>query len=337
MNMMVTGGSGFIGSHFIEELFRESYFHHSCEFFSPSKVINVDIADDLSIFDNKKYEYQRCDISSDLNKLRTIIKDVDCIVHFAGKTHVDESIINSSDYVLSNIIGTHNLLSLCLDEWNEGNYFFRNKQFIHFSTDEVFGSLDIDDPPFTINSPYNPTNPYSATKCASDLLVSSFIKTYQFPAIIINTTNNYGSRQYHTKLIPKAIYNCINGIDMPIHDHGQHIRNWFFVKDCVKCIVRIINSKNGVGKKYTIGGNVEHSTIEMLRIIEKFYFQYDNNLPKPKYKYIEDRLMNDFRYSVSNIEYEDDYGKINYSNFEETLCQTVYDLIEGIITDEKNI
>ena len=321
----VTGCLGFIGSYVTRACLNKGWYVRGID--KITYASNSNLLEEFESWDTFTFE------QTDINDLE-FLYECDYVINTAAETHVGNSIVKSEEFMHSNINGVHNLLELIKNYRAEGK---NSPILLHFSTDEVFGSLDIDDPPFTINSPYNPTNPYSATKCASDLLVSSFIKTYQFPAIIINTTNNYGSRQYHTKLIPKAIYNWINGIDMPIHDHGQHIRNWFFVKDCVKCIVRIINSKNGVGKKYTIGGNVEHSTIEMLRIIEKFYFQYDNNLPKPKYKYIEDRLMNDFRYSVSNIEYEDDYGKINYSNFEETLCQTVYDLIEGIISDEKNI
>tara|TARA_Y100000034_G_C6901995_1_gene417425 strand:- start:1034 stop:2011 length:978 start_codon:yes stop_codon:yes gene_type:complete len=317
MKIVVTGGSGFIGSHFIEETIKEKEVERIYNFDKMTPFAN----ENLPFETDGKYSFYKCDISTaEFRKVKSIFKEVDCVVHFAAESCVDKSFIDSIDFVNTNVLGTYNLLSLCMEGWKN----FSGKKFIHFSTDEVYGSLGKKGKSFTNRSSYKPNNPYAATKASSDLLVRSFVKTYGFPAIILNSTNNYGSRQQNTKLIPKTISNWINEIPITVYGTGKQVRDWFYVKDCVNCVKKVIFN-DIQGNKYLIGGKNEMTNLDILKIMKR-YFEETMYIYRDFEYYIDfvkDRLHHDFRYSVDISDFEEDYGKIIYSDFEETLKKTV--------------
>ena len=317
MKILVTGGSGFIGSHFIEEIIKEKEVERIYNFDKMTPFAN----ENLPFQTDGKYSFYKCDISTaEFRKVKAVFNEVDCVVHFAAESCVDKSFTDSMDFVNTNIFGTYNLLLLCMEEWSN----FNGKKFIHFSTDEVYGSLDKNDKSFTNNSPYEPNNPYAATKASSDLLVRSFVKTYGFPAVILNSTNNYGTRQQYSKLIPKTISNWINGIPMTVYGTGEQIRDWFYVKDCVSCVKRVLFD-NLRGDKYLIGGKNEMKNLDILKIMKGYFeeFMYVYRDFDYYIDFVTDRLHHDFRYSIDISSFEKDYGKVTYSDFEESLRNTV--------------
>ena len=231
MNILVTGGSGFIGSHFIEEILKRDDI---------TKVYNVDAgtyaANKTLPFDtDSRYQKLTMDISAPYfpsQKGYFESLNLDYVVHFAAESHVDNSIKNPKKFIDTNIVGTFNLLEIFKDTVI--------KKFVHVSTDEVFGSLSYKESEFDINSPYRPNSPYAASKAASDLLVRSYVKTYKFPAIITNCSNNFGPRQYPEKLIPVCINKLKNKEKIPLYGSGENIRDWIYVKDHVNALINVL-------------------------------------------------------------------------------------------------
>ena len=221
-NILVTGGAGFIGGNFCNLLLQDTQFN----------IINMDdltyaSKDKIFYIHNKKqYQFYKKNIC-DKKAIQDIFSKhkIDAVVHFAAETHVDNSIKQSDQFINTNILGTHNLIQVCKDQISN-NHLSKDFVFIHISTDEVFGHLEKQDPPFTEETKYNPRNPYSASKAAADHLVRSFVATYNFPAIILNCCNNYGPLQHEEKLIPKIIHNIIQQKPIPIYGAGKQIREW---------------------------------------------------------------------------------------------------------------
>ncbi len=314
MNILVTGGSGFIGSHFIEEVLKRS---------DVTKLYNLDAntyaANKTLPFENdNRYQKLTMDIAaayfpSQKGFLESL--NLDYVVHFAAESHVDNSISGPKKFVDTNIIGTFNLL--------ENFKSSKIKKFIHISTDEVFGSLNNKEGPFDIDSPYRPNSPYAASKAASDLLVRSYIKTYKFPAIITNCSNNFGPRQFPEKLIPLAINKLKNKEAIPIYGNGSNVRDWIYVKDHVNAIIHVIQD-GIVGKQYLIGGNNEISNIQLIHSIVAVYETVTNQTVDWEwFEYVTDRKGHDFRYAIDTKDFEMQLKNFKLTDFSENLKATV--------------
>lgn len=314
MKLIITGGCGFIGSHFIEEILKNDNIE---------KIYNIDCgtyaANKNLIFENDpRYNLISMDISEPcfLNEAKNLESlSADYVVHFAAETHVDNSIKSAKKFMETNVIGTFNLLEI-----------FKNiniKKFIHVSTDEVFGSLKFEDPPFTKNSPYRPNNPYSASKAGSDLLVRSYFQTYNFPAIVTNCSNNYGPRQFSEKFIPVCINKLINKKPIPLYGNGKNIRDWIFVKDHARALVRIM-IEGEIGQQHLIGGKNELSNYDLIYILADEYSRLTSvNIDWQLFEFTEDRKGHDIRYSIDTKDYEMSFPKTKYTNFNYALVETI--------------
>lgn len=315
MNIMVTGGLGFIGSHFIEECINDKKI---------KKIINVDCetyaANKNLKFDIKKYIFIKENINSKF--IRKILSkyDVSHVVNFAAESHVDNSIKNSCKFIKTNINGTHNLLELSLEK--------NIKKFLHISTDEVYGSLSEKENSFDENSPYRPNSPYSASKASSDMLVRSFRKTYGLNTIITNCSNNFGPRQHKEKMIPVAIDCLLNKKPIPIYGTGKNVRDWIYVKDHVKILKSILYKNHNASHQYLIGGENEISNLDLIFKIKEFFEKIKKEkIEHSLYKQVADRKGHDFRYSINNNSLKKEY-KIKLSNFDKSLSDTIKYYIE---------
>ena len=288
--LLVTGGLGFIGSNLIELLLKNKF-----------RVINIDKVSYSSNFYNtkdykkdKNYRFIRCNINNQV-KINKILKKYkpDCIFNLAAETHVDRSIDNAKHFIKSNITGVFSLLQVCK------SYAKKNKKFkfIHISTDEVYG--DKIKGSSNENDPYKPSSPYAASKASSDHLVYSYIRTFNFPGIVTNCSNNYGPKQHPEKLIPKIIYNILNNRPLPIYGKGINEREWIYVKDHCEALLKIYQ-KGLVGNFYNIGSN------EVLKnnvLIKNILSIAKKNIlvgKKVRVIYVKDRPGHDIRYSLNS-------------------------------------
>ena len=280
MTIFVTGGAGFIGSNFVHLLKGNCY-------------------DDIVVLDKLTYAGD----PDNLSPLSVIVKGVDIaykrrledlfqqyrpkyIFNFAAETHVDNSIGDVSPFIDTNIIGTINLLDLSVK--------YDVQKFHHISTDEVYGSLGYDDPPFTETTPYDPQNPYAASKASSDHFVMTYHNTYGLPTTITNCSNNYGPRQHKEKLIPKTISNILQNKPIPVYGKGENIRDWIYVKDHCRAILDLWYV-GGQGQKYNIGGECEVKNIDLVKMIIKIMGASEDLI-----QYVDDRPGHDLRYAIDN-------------------------------------
>jgi len=302
--IIVTGGLGFIGSNLIELLLKKNFF-----------VINIDKITYSSNFYNtkdfnksKNYKFIKCDIKD--RKLKKIIfenKPVG-IFNLAAETHVDRSIDNPENFIQSNIVGVFNLL--------ETFKLFSKKnktKLIHISTDEVYG--DILNGRSSEDYPYKPSSPYAASKAASDHLVSSYVRTYNIPAIITNCSNNYGPKQHPEKLIPKLIYNIMNNKPLPIYGKGKNSREWIYVKDHCEALLKVFQ-KGKLGEFYNIGSNKNLNNLEVCKNLLQSSKKLMNLGNKVKINFVKDRPGHDIRYALNSNKIKKNlkwYPKINFN------------------------
>ena len=323
MKIIITGGAGFIGGTLIRKLLKErNYF-----------IYNIDqlgYASDLSWIKSSKYDQSLHNfLKIDLrNKqiLEKAVKEIepDLIIHLAAESHVDRSIENPLKFIESNIIGTFNLLEAARKYWEEISEIKKKLfRFIHISTDEVFGSLDLDGK-FDENTKYSPRSPYSSSKASSDHLVYSWYHTYGLPTIISNCSNNFGPYQFPEKLIPLSILKGIEGEKIPLYGDGLNIRDWLYVEDHIDALL-LIAEKGKVGKSYCIGGFGEKTNkevqLEICNILDKV---------KPKefphsdlIKNVADRPGHDKRYSINSNLIQKELGWIPKVSFEDGLKKTI--------------
>lgn len=314
MKILVTGGSGFIGSHFIEEILKrndvEKLYNLDANTYAANKTLPFD--------KDSRYQKLTMDVSAAYfpsQKAYLESLDLDYVVHFAAESHVDNSITGPRKFIDTNIVGTFNLL--------ENFKTSKIKKFIHISTDEVFGSLTIKDNPFDNDSQYKPNSPYAASKAASDLLVRSYVKTYKFPAIITNCSNNFGARQFPEKLIPLAINKLKSKEAIPVYGTGENVRDWIYVKDHVNAIIRVMED-GVIGKQYLIGGDNEISNNELIHAIKDVYEELtQTKVDWEWYKFVEDRKGHDYRYSINNWELKQQFPDYKLSDFKQSLKDTV--------------
>lgn len=312
-NILVTGGCGFIGSHFVEKLLNTPDVGSIINFDKLTYAANKNLGFNI----DPRYKHYVADINDGVIIWQTLNKfEITHVVHFAAESHVDNSIYSPDPFVTTNILGTYNLLKAVFD-------YGKIEKFIHISTDEVFGSLNSKESAFTVDSPYKPNSPYSSTKAASDLLVRSYNKTYKVPTIITNCSNNFGPRQHSEKLIPTCIRKLKAREPIPVYGNGGNIRDWIYVKDHVDCIWSVLENGD-VGQQYLIGGNNELTNLELIEHIKVAYEEATNTKVDYDYiQYVEDRKGHDLRYAIDMFDYEQKFGKVNYYNFTEALRTTI--------------
>ncbi len=306
MKILVTGGAGFIGANFI---------HYILGKYPEDKIVNLDALTYAGNLDNLKdiegnpnYEFVHGDIT-DKKLVNDLVKEVDVIIHFAAESHVDRSIKDSDAFVRTNVNGTLNLLEACK---NNGN-----KRFHHISTDEVYGSLEKDDPAFNEKTPYDPRSPYSASKASSDHLVRSYFHTHNLPITISNCSNNYGPYQFPEKLIPLFVTNLIEGKKIPIYGTGENIRDWLYVKDHCIAIDKIVR-EGKIGETYCIGGNAERTNLEITHKILELMGADESSI-----EYVEDRKGHDKRYAIDFSKIKNELSWEPSISFEDGISETV--------------
>ena len=328
MTILVTGGAGFIGSNFIHDWFLENN----------ELIINIDKLsyaaniDNLSSLRDSKLHVLVVGDIADNTLITKVLEEYKprAVVNFAAESHVDRSITNPKNFVLTNIVGTFELLNCVRSYWE--NHFKNNGQefrFLHISTDEVYGSLSIGTPSFTEKNRYKPNSPYSASKASSDHLVRAFYRTYGLPVITTNCSNNYGPFQFKEKLIPLAIHNAVEKKPIPIYGNGMNIRDWLFVQDHCSALRKVLKSGK-IGEVYNIGGLNEKTNIEIINsvcdILDSIRpINYRNKLKSYRelITYVEDRKGHDYRYSVSTKKIEKKLGWRPLETFESGIQKTV--------------
>ena len=295
--ILLTGGLGFIGSTAIKMILSKTH----------DEVLNIDkhsyasMPEALNLVESSsRYSFLKIDISQ-YELTKKVIADYapDVILHLAAESHVDNSINSPKEFIESNIIGTYNLLQAANELWTDKDRL--NKKFIHVSTDEVYGSLEQNEAPFTESTKYSPNSPYSASKASSDMLARAWYKTFGIPVIISNCSNNYGPWQFPEKLIPVVIKKALNHEKIPIYGNGLNIRDWLFVEDHAAALINIY--QNGeAGEKYNIGGNNEISNLDLVEKICAILDEVSPSMNIPKYSqlisFVRDRPGHDLRYAI---------------------------------------
>ncbi len=320
---LITGGAGFIGSCYVLQSRQQNV-----------RVINLDKLTYAGNMDNlialqgdNDHVFVQGDIGNE-ELIRHILSTYkpDAIINFAAESHVDRSIVDPDAFVRTNVLGTCVLLRESLAYWRslEGTY-KETFRFLHVSTDEVFGTLHLDDAAFTEDTPYAPNSPYSASKASSDHLVRSFHETYGLPILITNCSNNYGPRQFPEKLIPLVICNALDGKALPIYGKGDNIRDWLHVEDHCTAIETVLQ-KGQVGRTYNVGGRAERTN---LQVVHALCSALDTFVPRAQGKYadlityVSDRPGHDFRYAIDCSRIENELGWTQAHTFDDGILETV--------------
>ena len=300
-SILVTGGAGFIGSNFVHYLLAAE---------PDIRVINLDALTYAGSLENLKdlpdperHIFVKGDICDNqlLDEILTRYQ-IDTIAHFAAETHVDRSILGPDQFIQTNIVGTFTLLEAARTYWLEQQALPQDQvRFHHVSTDEVYGSLLPDDPPFSETTPYAPNSPYAASKAASDHLVRAYHHTYGLPVSITNCSNNYGGYQFPEKLIPLMILNALDGRPLPVYGDGQQIRDWLYVEDHCEAIWLVIR-RGTPGETYNIGGNNQPVNLEVIQTLCDILDELQGELPHAPHasliQHVVDRPGHDRRYAI---------------------------------------
>ena len=328
MKILVTGGYGFIGSALIRHIIKNTNY-------SVLNIDNLTYASNINslneINSSERYLFKKGSINNK-SFIRKFLKSFqpDIIMNLAAETHVDRSIKNSDKFILTNILGVHNLLKESLKYFEKLKSSKKNKfKFIQISTDEVFGDLDLKQKKkFYEKSPYNPSSPYSASKASGDLLVQSWSRTYGLPVIVTNCSNNYGPYQNNEKLIPTIIRCALKKKKIPIYGDGLNTRDWLYVEDHANALLTIAMSGK-IGENYLIGANSEYKNIEIVNkichILDTIKPLKSNNLKSYKdlIYFIKDRPGHDRRYSVNCSKLKKEMGWRPSVNFDKGLKKTI--------------
>ncbi|MDZ7611643.1 MAG: dTDP-glucose 4,6-dehydratase [Candidatus Moranbacteria bacterium] len=308
MNILVTGGAGFIGSNFI---------HYWLENYPEDRVVNLDALTYAGNLENLKsaenqnnYKFYQGDIL-DGDLVEKIIKNegIDTIVNFAAESHVDRSILDPDAFVKTNVMGTHVLLRKALENGRI--------RFHHISTDEVFGDLEPEDAPFNEENSYKPSSPYSASKASSDHLVNAYFRTFELPVTISNCSNNYGPFQFPEKLIPLFITNLMEGKKIPLYGDGSNVRDWLHVEDHCRAI-DVVLKKGKLGETYCVGGGCEKTNKEITHAILEAMGKSENEI-----EHVADRPGHDKRYAIDYSKIKEQLGWEPKFNFKQGMKQTI--------------
>lgn len=316
--ILVTGGAGFIGSNFVRHVLENS----------DARVINLDLLtyagnlESLADLPEDRHAFVHGDIC-DRALVRSLfeVHRPDSLVHFAAESHVDRSIDDPDAFVRTNVNGTQALLDGAFEYWRAGNDGFR---FVHVSTDEVYGTLSSDEPGFTERHAYAPNSPYAASKASADHLVRAWHRTYGLPAMITNCSNNYGPYQFPEKLIPLMLINALEGERLPVYGDGQQRRDWLYVVDHCRAILRVLEAGEP-GRVYNIGGNAEMANLDVVYLLcDLLDDRAPGNQPRRELiEYVADRPGHDRRYAIDARRIRDELGWQPTVSFAEGLARTV--------------
>jgi dTDP-glucose 4,6-dehydratase len=320
MNLLVTGGAGFIGSNLIHQIIDDERI---------TKLVNLDCLTYAGRLENlerisrhPKYHFEKVDLRDKAATLRVVENyDVTHVMHLAAESHVDRSITGPGDFITTNIVGTFNLLEACRGYW-KGE--FSGRRFHHISTDEVYGSLGATGF-FTETTPYAPNSPYSSSKASSDLLVRAYHHTYNLPTVITNCSNNYGPYQFPEKLIPVVIQSVLARKSIPVYGDGMNIRDWLYVRDHADALWLVLN-RGVLGETYNIGGHNEWANIHIVQLIcdtiDELAPQAGGN-SRSLITYVKDRLGHDRRYAIDAGKIQRELGWTPAHKFEQGIRETI--------------
>ena len=325
MTILVTGAAGFIGSNFVLDWLEQ------CN----EPVVNLDLLTYAGNLENLKelegdprHQFVRGSIG-DRSLVANLLADTKprAVINFAAESHVDRSIHGPGEFIQTNIVGTFNLLESVRGYWNDlpedQKAAFR---FLHVSTDEVYGSLTKEDPPFSETNQYEPNSPYSASKAASDHLVRAWHHTYGLPVVTTNCSNNYGPYHFPEKLIPLCILNALHGKPLPIYGDGQQIRDWLYVKDHCSAIRRVLEAGK-LGETYNVGGWNEKANLDVVHtlcaILDELKPRADGQSYKTQITFVQDRPGHDRRYAIDARKLEKELGWKPQETFETGIHKTV--------------
>jgi dTDP-glucose 4,6-dehydratase len=307
MNLLITGGAGFIGSNFIRYILDK---------YSDYRAINLDkltyagnLENLTGIDKDPRYAFEKGDICDKTRVQMCVVRyEIDVIVHFAAESHVDRSIIGASEFVQTNVVGTNVLLEVVKE--------LKIKRFLQVSTDEVYGSLG-DSGLFTEETPLHPNSPYSASKASADMLALAYHHTFGLPIVMTRCSNNYGPYQFPEKLIPLMIANALNDKPLPVYGDGMNVRDWLHVQDHCSAIDTVLH-QGRIGEVYNVGGNNEKPNNEIVKLILQ-------NLRKPEslITYVEDRLGHDRRYAIDSSKIQKEFGWKPAYTFERGIAETI--------------
>lgn len=327
MNILVTGGAGFIGSAVVRHILENTN----------NTVINVDAltyAGNLesipSELQSERYVFQQVDIC-DYQALKQVFDEYkpNLVMHLAAESHVDRSIEGPGEFINTNVIGTFNMLECARHHWQNLTADTQAKfKFHHISTDEVYGDLEGTDDLFTEQTPYAPSSPYSASKAGSDHLVRAWGRTYGLPIVVTNCSNNYGPYHFPEKLIPHVILNALHGKSLPVYGDGKQIRDWLFVEDHARALYKVV-TEGKVGETYNIGGHNEKQNIEVVHTICELLEELVPNKPEgiTNYKdlitFVKDRPGHDVRYAIDATKMQQELNWVPEETFETGMRKTV--------------
>ncbi len=320
MHILVTGGAGFIGSHVVRHFLKA---HPDCTITNLDSLTYAGNLANLSdVEQNPRYRFIKGDIT-DAPFLVKLFEEsrFDGVIHLAAESHVDRSIANPTEFVITNVLGTVNLLNAARAAWKSS---FEGKRFYHISTDEVYGSLGKDGL-FTEETPYDPHSPYSASKASSDHFVRAYHDTFGLPVVISNCSNNYGSYQFPEKLIPLFINNICRKRPLPVYGKGENIRDWLWVVDHAQAI-DVIFHRGKTGETYNIGGHNEWTNIDLILLLCRIMNEKLGRQPgesEALITYVTDRAGHDLRYAIDSSKLQRELGWVPSISFEKGLELTV--------------
>ena len=307
MNVLVTGGAGFIGSNFVRYFLKK---------YPAYRIINLDkltyagnLENLTDVQSNPKYTFEKADICNKARVTEIVTKHgIDSIIHFAAESHVDRSILGATEFVQANIVGTNVLLEVAKEQ--------NIQKYLQVSTDEVYGSLD-NTGKFTEETPLHPNSPYSASKTSADLLALAYQHTFGLPVVVTRCSNNYGPYQFPEKLIPLMIANAMNNKPLPVYGDGMNVRDWLHVADHCSAIDEVFHHGK-IGEVYNIGGNNEKPNIEIVKLILSHLGKSESLIT-----YVKDRLGHDRRYAIDSSKIQKELGWAPLYTFERGIHETI--------------